>query len=178
MTWMCMVLLNALGSDATPPRTLNRRHPDWGTWVWRFGNAMGIPDVAERVLDAAEKEKSLIYIENDSGFSGELVRIVRERGGFEGTSGQLLELFKSSADASGEKFRLSAKGLGRKLTSGWPYYIRVLKAKKRKSNGIAIYTLSPPEDGDELAEHSAGTAEVGGDNTNDNADGQDLLPVG
>ena len=178
MTWMCKVLLDALGSDAPPPRTLNRRHPDWGTWVWRFGKAIGKPNVAELVLDAAEMDKSAIFIENDAGFSGELVRIVRERGGFEGTCGQLLELFRASAEASGEKFRLSAKGFGRKLGSGWPYYARVLKAKKRKTHGIAIYTFSPPDDGDELADQSAEPAEVGGDNTNDNADGQDLLPVG
>ncbi len=175
LSWICLVMKGALEVEEEPTATLNRRHPDWGKWVWKCGVALGERETAEKVMQSAESDKSRIYIENDPNFSGELVRLIDKYGTFSGTAAQLVDLFKRDMDTpESVKTKINGKSLGRRLGAGWPFYESVLKARKRTLHGVVIYSFfksdgfivgGEAENGDdgEAGANADGEAEDGGE---------------
>ena len=146
LSWICQTISCALADTATTPGGLNQRHPDFAAFAVRLGRAMGRESDAVAALRAAESDKSLFNLENDSVGS---VLLESMRGGvpFTGTAGELLELLKV-VDSSLEG-TLSAKRLGKRLAKLWPHLEAVLKAKQEVGHGGGLrYSLKPPSNGD------------------------------
>ncbi|NLE41296.1 MAG: hypothetical protein GX615_05640, partial [Lentisphaerae bacterium] len=66
LSWITRVLSVALADTAPTPGRLNARHPDFAAFAVRIGRAMGREVEAVEALKAAERDKSLFNLENDT----------------------------------------------------------------------------------------------------------------
>lgn len=148
LTWIVHVLQLALENKSRmPPATMNRRHPDWGAWAWRFGAALGAENAAARVLCAAEEDKSRAFVEQDS-FAVELEDYMKSAGGkVQANATGLAELLKKHAEADGRQFKFSSKTIGKRIAAGWPHYQQVFRAERvRNRDKNWFYTFYPARD--------------------------------
>lgn len=140
LTWLCGMIAQALGDSATPPGSLNRRHPDFGKFAFRLGRALGLEEETVAALSAAESDKSLFCLESDAVGSSVLA-FVNSRGKFTGGAGDLVSAMKEAGHLPQDS-SLTPKGLGRRLESLWPHLASVLGASKEKDrNGVTRYII-------------------------------------
>jgi hypothetical protein len=114
------------------------RHPDFASFAVRIGWALGREDEAIAALRAAEADKSIFCLENDA-VGAVIVNYVRAAGEFKGTAAELMEkLPEGDFDAD----RLTAKGLGKRISSLWPHIQAVFPGSKRETDrkGFTILT--------------------------------------
>ena len=146
LSWICHVIADALLDSAPTPSGLNQRHPDFASFAVRIGRAIGMEVEAVAALRAAEADKSLFNLENDT-IGAAILEAMRRGAPFTGTAAELLELIKT-ADASLEG-NLSARRLGKRLSKLWPHLEAVLGAKQEIGHGgFTRYTFNPPRNGD------------------------------
>ena len=142
LSWICQTIHKALADAEAVPEGLNQRHPDFAAFAVRLGRAMGRGAEAVAAMKAAEADKSLFNLENDS-VSAALLDFMRGGEVFAGTSAELLEKMKA-ADPSLDS-HLSAKRLSKRMQKLWPHLAAVLNARQEVGHGGALhYTLHPP----------------------------------
>jgi putative DNA primase/helicase len=142
LSWICATLAKALADAAPVPTGLNARHPDFAALAVRIGRACGREAEAVAALRAAEADKGLFNIENDS--IGAALLELLAAGPFIGTAGELLEKLKEVDSAFDG--RLSDKRLGKRLSKLWPHLESTLRAIKERDGHTRtwIYTFRPP----------------------------------
>lgn len=142
LSWIAATLSKALADLAPVPAGLNARHPDFAALAVRIGRAMGREAEAVETLRAAEADKGLFNLENDS-IGAALLELV-EADTWAGTAGALLEALKQIEPAF--EGRLSDKRLGKRLAKLWPHLENTLQAVKERDPHSKnwIYTFRPP----------------------------------
>jgi hypothetical protein len=128
LSWIAAKIAAALADDTEPPPGLNQRHPDFARFAFRLGRALGQETEAVAALSAAENDKALFCLENDTVGTA-LLGFIAAQNEFEGTSRDLLDGFKEF-ELIEEDSRLSPKGIGRKIESLWPHIEKVFAADK------------------------------------------------
>lgn len=138
LSWICNKLSTALGDSTEPPGALNRRHPDFARIAFRLGRAIGLEAEAIAALGAAEEDKSLFCLENDTvGLA--VLNHIRCQGRFSGTAKELLEAMKEGGQLDCDT-TLSTKGIGRRLDSIWPHLEAVTDCQREKNrSGVTEY---------------------------------------
>jgi hypothetical protein len=126
LSWICNTLAGALADRGPVPSGLNQRHPDFAAMAVRIGRACGQEAQAITALRAAEADKGLFNLENDS--IGALILELVAGGPFNGTTADLLEALKE-LDTSIDG-RMSAKRLGKRIAKLWPHLENTLQATK------------------------------------------------
>lgn len=140
LSWISCKLAFALASTAQPTKSLNRRHPDFATFAYRIGRAIGREAEAVECLSAAEADKSIFCIENDSVGSA-ILALLRNTGSFEGTAKELIEALKSGGQIEQES-KLTSKSIAKRLESIWPHMQSVTTAKRQKiRSGFTHYSF-------------------------------------
>ena len=66
MTWIARTLSKALAEDGVVDKSVNKRHPDFGMFAVRCGRALGCEAEVVQAMGAAEIEKALLPLRNDS----------------------------------------------------------------------------------------------------------------
>ena len=145
LSWVCHTIHKALADAETVPSGLNSRHPDFAAFAVRLGRAMGREAEAVAALRAAEADKSLFNLENDT-IGAAILEAIRSGVPFNGSSAELLERLKEN-DASLEG-TLSARRLAKRMAKLWPHLEAALGAKQEHGQGALLrYTLKPPSNG-------------------------------
>lgn len=146
LAWICQTIHKALADAEPVPGGLNQRHPDFAAFAVRLGRALGREAEAVAALRAAEADKSLFNLENDT-IGAAVLEAMRSGTPFYGTSAELLERLKTN-DSSLEG-TLSAKRLSKRMGKLWPHLEAVLGAKQEIGHGGGLrYSLKPPSNGD------------------------------
>jgi hypothetical protein len=139
---VCHTIHKALADAEAVPEGLNQRHPDFAALAVRLGRAMGREAEAVAALRAAEADKSLFNLENDT-VGVAVLEAMRGGESFNGTAAELMEKMKA-ADPSLDS-HLSAKRLSKRLQKLWPHLAAVLSARQEVGHGGALrYTFQPP----------------------------------
>lgn len=149
LSWICHTLSRALADREPVPAGLNARHPDFAALAVRIGRSLGRGEEAIEGLRAAEADKGLFNLENDS-VGAALLELLRAEP-FTGTAAELLaELVIIEPTFNG---KLSAKGLGKRLAKLWPHLQSVFKAVQQRDGHTkqTTYSLKPPGDSAEFA---------------------------
>ena len=76
MTWLVRTLMAALADDKPVDGSINRRHPDYGVFAVRCGRAFGDEMGAVAAMEAAELDKALLPLLNDT-VAKEIVAVLR-----------------------------------------------------------------------------------------------------
>ncbi len=76
MTWLVRVLMAALADEKPVDASINRRHPDYGVFAVRCGRAFGDEPGAIHAMEAAELDKALLPLLNDT-IAKEIVAVLR-----------------------------------------------------------------------------------------------------
>ncbi len=76
MTWLVRTLMVALADDKPVDGSINRRHPDYGAFAVRCGRAFGDETGAIHAMEAAELDKALLPLLNDT-IAKEIVAVLR-----------------------------------------------------------------------------------------------------
>lgn len=142
LSWICEILSLALADQSPVPSGLNARHPDFASLAVRIGRAMGEESEAIAAMRAAEADKGMYNLENDS--IGTALLELMQSGTFTGSAEALrAELTKIE---SGFEGKLSARGLSKRLLKLWPHLESILKADQKLDghSKSAVYTFHPP----------------------------------
>jgi len=147
LSWITQKLAVALADREPVPEGLNARHPDFAALAVRVGRAIGRGDQAVAALRAAESDKSLFNIENDT--IGAALLQVMQGDVFAGTVAELLpRVIEADATLAG---RISAKSLSRRLAKLWPHLESVFRATKDVRHGGGMwYTFRKTGDSGDL----------------------------
>jgi hypothetical protein len=144
LCWIADTISQALADAEPVPSGLNSRHPDFAAFAVRLGRAMGREADAVAALRAAEADKSLFCIQNDS-IGAAILEVMQGGTAFDGTAAELLERLKAN-DASLEG-KLSARRLGKRLSKLWPHLTTALGARQEPAAGGNLrYSLKPPSE--------------------------------
>jgi len=142
LSWICQILSRALVDREPVPEGLNSRHPDFAHLAVKIGRAMGRGEQAIAAMRAAEADKGMFNLENDS-IGAALLELV-QAGPFNGTASELLEeLLKIEPGFDG---KLSTKRLGKRLSKLWPHLENIFHAKQERDGHtcILVYSFQPP----------------------------------
>lgn len=140
LSWVCAMLSKALGDTATPPGGLNQRHPDFARMAFRLGRALGKEAEAVAALQAAEADKALFCLENDT-VGAAVLALVNSGASFTGGARELLERLKAEGYLDADS-PLTPKGLGKRLDGLWAHLGKAISARKSKNRDhVAEYTL-------------------------------------
>ena len=146
LSWICHVIADALLDSAPTPSGLNQRHPDFAAFAVRIGRAIGLEAEAVAALRAAEADKSLFNLENDT-IGAAILETMRRGESFTGTAGELLEILKT-ADSSMDG-KVSAQRLAKRIAKLWPHLEAIFEARQEIGHGgFTRYTFKPPRNGD------------------------------
>ena len=146
LSWIARVLSVALADTAPTPGRLNARHPDFAAFAVRIGRAMGREVEAVEALKAAERDKSLFNLENDT-VGAVLLEMMQGGSLFTGTASELLERMK--AVDPGLEGTLSTKRLSKRLEKLWPHLEATFRARRDSGHGgYSRISLFPPANGD------------------------------
>ena len=163
LSWICHTLSAALADNTLTPPNLNSRHPDFASMAVRIGRAMNRESDAITALKSAEIDKSLFNIENDWIASVVLSSL---NAPFTGTAAELKDrLIAHDPSLAG---KLSAKRLGKRMSSLWPHFETVFKAERKMDAHTRTYTFT-------LNPHDGGNGQLPPDDT-DADDGDALEP--
>ena len=77
MTWIARTVAAALMDRGEVDQSINRRHPDYGRFSVRCGRAFGNEQAVVEALGAAEADKSLLPLRNDT-IAKEILRVLEE----------------------------------------------------------------------------------------------------
>jgi hypothetical protein len=152
LSHIAATLQSALADTQPTPGSLNRRHPDWAAFAVKIGRALGCEAETIAALRTAEEDKSTFCLENDF-VAPALLAYLRQAGGFNGTAKDLLpHLVETDPDLDD---KLSARGLGKRLTSLWPHLEKQFKCTKRTSHNMLVFSFVPKDGGEPSAEPTA-----------------------
>ena len=144
LSWIAQTLSRALADHEAVPDGLNARHPDFARLAVRIGRAIGCEAQAVAALRAAEADKGLFNLENDS--IGAALLELLQAGAFNGTAAELLERLTEIDQSFAGK--LSAKRLSKRLDKLWPHLESVCKAQSDPAHGgILRFSFQKPSGG-------------------------------
>lgn len=78
MTWIARTVAAALMDTSEVDQSINRRHPDYGRFSVRCGRAFGQEQAVVEALGAAEADKSLLPLRNDT-ITKEILKVLEDR---------------------------------------------------------------------------------------------------
>ncbi|MBR2734266.1 MAG: hypothetical protein IKD80_08525, partial [Selenomonadaceae bacterium] len=78
MTWIARTVAAALMDTSEVDQSINRRHPDYGRFSVRCGRAFGQEQAVIEALGAAEADKSLLPLRNDT-ITKEILKVLEDR---------------------------------------------------------------------------------------------------
>jgi hypothetical protein len=142
LSWIAQALSRALANSENVPTGLNARHPDFARMAVKIGRAIGREAEAVAALRAAEADKGLFNLENDT--IGAALLDLLQAGPFNGTAGELLaRLVEIEPSFQG---KLSDKRLGKRLSKLWPHLSSVFRAEQERDGHTRTwrYTFNPP----------------------------------
>jgi hypothetical protein len=142
---LCLAL-----ADTVPVESgINPRHPDFGEFAIRIGRALGKEAEAIVALQAAEADKASFCLENDS-IASALISYLGQQGQFSGVAADLVpHLVSIDPELDG---KLSAKRLGKRLSTLWPHLEKLVKAQKETNRiGVTVFTFKSGEAGGQPA---------------------------
>ena len=144
LSWIAQTLSRALADSAAVPAGLNARHPDFAQLAVRIGRAIGCEPQAVAALQAAEADKGLFNLENDT--IGAALLELLQAGPFAGTAAELLKaLVEIDPSFDG---KLSAKRLAKRLSKLWPHLQSVANAQSERAHGGFLRYSFKKRDGD------------------------------
>lgn len=128
LSWLCTILKKALADSKPVPQGLNKRHPDFADFAVRIGRALGVEEEAIKALRAAEADKGMICLQNDS--LGSLLLDIHNSTGFDGTASELLDLIRKKEGIGSHFYKVSAKQIGVRIGKIWAHIEKVTGATK------------------------------------------------
>lgn len=139
LSFIAYTLAKALADTQATPAGLNQRHPDFAAFAVRIGRAIGREAQSVAALRSAERDKSEFCIENDP-IGAALLTYLATGGEFNGTAAQLREKLIETDGELADK--VSAKRLGKRLSTLWPHLEKVFLARKETDRkNFSIFTL-------------------------------------
>lgn len=131
LSHIALMIQKALGDSTPVPAALNSRHPDFSNFAVKIGRALNCEARAVAALKAAELDKASFCLENDV-VGAALLEFLKKVGNFTGTAAELVpKLVEIDPDL---KERLSARRLGKRLSSMWPHLEKALSKSFRETN--------------------------------------------
>ena len=125
MTWIARVLVKALADTSPVDKSINKRHPEYGKFSVRCGRAFGDEMGVVGALGAAEADKSLLPLINDT-VGRQILRVLAQTNyTLKFTSGEMSErILKAQGDETDEKTATmySARRVGKTISK----YLRQL----------------------------------------------------
>lgn len=128
MSWLCTILKKALADNKPVPQGLNKRHPDFADFAVRIGRALGEEEAAIKALKAAEADKGMVCLQNDS--LGSILLDIHNTTGFKGTASELLDLIRKKEGIGSYFYKISAKQIGVRIGRIWAHIEKVTGATK------------------------------------------------
>lgn len=135
LSHIAMILSKVLADNKPVPGGLNKRHPDFAEVAVKIGRALGREQEAISALRAAEADKSVFNLENDS--IGSVLMEVLNKESYYGRAADLLE--KIYTVDEGLRGKLSAKRLGKRLKKLMPHLEAVYNATAEIGHGGYTY---------------------------------------
>jgi hypothetical protein len=140
LSHVAATLQKALADTGPTPGGLNARHPDFAAFAVKIGRALGREARAIAALRAAEADKAAFCLENDA-IGTALLSYLREAGEYNGTAAELApKLIAIDKDLDGH---LSAKRLGRRLSTLWPHLQKRLAIARKEIDrkGFTVFSF-------------------------------------
>jgi 5S rRNA maturation endonuclease (ribonuclease M5) len=125
-------------ADTAPTPALNARHPDFASFAIRIARALDIESQGVAALSAAERDKSMFCLQNDT-LGAALLAHVTGAVVVEGDAGAVRTILAQHDNTIGD---WSNKSVGRRLMALWPHIESVFKAKKIERQGYKVFTIS------------------------------------
>lgn len=141
LSWLCTILKKALADSKPVPQGLNKRHPDFADFAVRIGRALGVEEEAIKALRAAEADKGMICLQNDS--LGSLLLDIHNSTGFDGTASELLDLIRKKEGIGSHFYKVSAKQIGVRIGKIWTHIEKVTGASKKIDRTRTAHYLIP-----------------------------------
>ena len=133
LSFMAHTLAAALADTAPTPDGLNARHPDFAAFAVKIGRAIGREAQTIAALSAAESDKSLFCLQNDTLGAALLAHVTADTV-LEGDAAALRTALAAHDSGISE---WSNKGFGRRLSALWPHVAAVFDAKRtERRNGM------------------------------------------
>ncbi len=138
LSFVAHILSAALADTVPTPPSLNQRHPDFASFAVRIGRALGRETEAVAALSAAESDKSLFCLQNDT-LGAALLAHVTGDSGLAGDASELRTALAATDPAIGE---WSNRSFGRRLAGLWPHVESVFLAKRTKARNGWRFTVA------------------------------------
>ena len=165
LTWIARTLAVAIEDQAPVDKTINKRHPEYGKFSVRCGRAFGNEMGAVAALGAAEADKSLLPVMNDS-VARQILRVLAANGyRLKFTSGEMAEkILAMQGDEKDEKTSAmySARRVGKALSKYQRQFSTLLLMDEpRLLQGRTVYEIRGVS---ALGLLEVGTVDIGGRN--------------
>jgi hypothetical protein len=166
LAWLCYTMRRALADTEATPKGMNRRHPDWAAWAYKFGKAAGKAQEAERAIRENEGFKALFSVLNDAFGKFILVAMKDQKKEFVGSADDLSKLLAEKCEGFSSDLWTIAK-IGKALARLSVALKSLFKFEKLNHSGRAVYKLQPyrsPLDSPPCVESAnvGGVGDVGG----------------
>ncbi len=139
LSFIARTLATALADTEKTPAGLNQRHPDFASFAVRIGRATGREAETIHALKSAEHDKSLFCLENDTVATA-LLSFLACVESFTGTAAELcVKLIETDKDLAD---KLSARGLGKRLSALMPHLQKVLANAKQQIGRSRVVTYA------------------------------------
>lgn len=146
LTWTARILSAALADDKPVDQTINKRHPDYGTFSVRCARAIGCEAEAIRAMSAAEIDKAVLPLMNESVAKEIYGTLLRQSpvGVMKFTAGEMSECIINSLDGDGvdEKAKTiyGSRRIGKVLSTFRKEFSSLFRMKEpRISAGKTVY---------------------------------------
>lgn len=137
LSFVAHTLAAALADTEPTPDGLNQRHPDFAGFAVRIGRALGREADAVAALSAAEADKSLFCLQNDTLGAALLAHVTGDTT-LEGDAGTLRTALAVHDSGIAE---WSNKSFGRRLSALWPHVAATFDAKRTERQGYKVFTI-------------------------------------
>ena len=146
LTWIARTLAKVLADSEPVEKSVNRRHPDYGEFSVKIGRAIGDEEGTIKALGAAEADKALLPLKNDT-VTKEILAVLADNGWrWEGTAGELSsEIIKRQGDDEDDKTKqiFSSRRIGKALNKYLRQFSIIFNtAEPRTLTGRTTYKFS------------------------------------
>lgn len=146
LTWTARILSAALADEKPVDQTINKRHPDYGTFSVRCARAIGCEAEAIRAMSAAEIDKAVLPLMNETVAKEIYAALLRQSpvGVMKFTAGEMSECIINSLDGDGvdEKTKTiyGSRRIGKALSTFRKEFSSLFRMKEpRISAGKTLY---------------------------------------
>ena len=149
MTWIARTVAAALADTGEVDKSINRRHPDYGRFSVRCGRAFGNEDAVIEALGAAEADKALLPLRNDT-ITKEVLAVLENQSppySMRFTAGEMSSaiLARMSADETDEKSKqiYGARRVGKAMAKFLRQFSAIFRVSEpRILDGKTLYEFA------------------------------------